>query len=74
MLASGIYKLFKLLDYEKNNGSQDRDDTALVAQVFPHARHNDGGIESKYRSGDVIFAELRVGSPPKKVEAARNDV
>jgi len=32
--------MMKLLDYVKVNGTQDRDDTILVAQIIPHAAHN----------------------------------
>jgi hypothetical protein len=32
-LAAGIYKLLKVLDYEKCNGDQDRDDTVTAART-----------------------------------------
>ena len=40
ILSTGLYTMMKLLDYVKVNGTQDRDDTILVAQIIPHASHN----------------------------------
>jgi hypothetical protein len=33
ILSTGLYILMKVLDYEKVNGTQDRDDTILIAHI-----------------------------------------
>jgi Major intrinsic protein len=35
IVSTGLYTMMKVLDYEKVNGTQDRDDTVLVAHIVP---------------------------------------
>jgi aquaporin rerated protein, other eukaryote len=50
MLAAAIFKILKLLEYELNNGDQDRDDTMLIARIV----ENKGDL----KKGQVIVAEI----------------
>ena len=40
ILSTGLYTMMKILNYDKVNGAQNRDDTILVAQIVPHVSHN----------------------------------
>ena len=54
LLASAIYKILKLLDYEQNNGSQDRDDTMQIVRLIK-------GIEGSSFSRDTFSQKDPVG-------------
>lgn len=70
LLSTGLYVMMKVLDYEKVNGTQDRDDTILVAHIIP--RNSAGSIQrdgqdtivgdnasnGAYFEKDVIVAQL----------------
>jgi hypothetical protein len=55
LLSTGLYVLMKVLDYEKVNGSQDRDDTLLVAQIIP--RHETSVPEDALHDGPKVVGE-----------------
>jgi hypothetical protein len=40
-VSTGFYALMRVLDYHKVNGTQDRDDTLVVAQIVPSRRRED---------------------------------
>lgn len=58
----------KVLDYEKVNGKQDRDDTILIAQLIPRpATSNSSGTDSTHETATVVENGTREGFDAKNI-------
>ena len=82
--------MMKVLDYDKVNGTQDRDDTILVAHIMPRTETSSGSsavatevenVEGKaqgpnyFDSKKIVVSEVRPGSGPMSpVEGSINPV
>jgi hypothetical protein len=77
ILSTGLYIMMKVLDYDKVNGTQDRDDTILVAHIMPRPATSssstdsaavatvvDGNRPQYFDQKDLIVSEVRPGSGP----------
>ena len=70
--------MMKVLDYDKVNGTQDRDDTILVAHIMPRPETSSSGSASSgvatvvqnggrgnyFDSKDIVVSEVKHGSGP----------
>jgi len=59
MLAATIYKILKFLEYEQNNGSQDRDETMLIAQIMQNVGEMGSSQHVALKNGQLIVAEIQ---------------
>jgi aquaporin related protein len=89
ILSTGLYIMMKVLDYDKVNGTQDRDDTILVAHIMPRPESSGSGSASSavatvvenggrgdyFDSKDIVVSEVKPGSGPMSpVEGPTNPV